>query len=526
MTKSLYKKVGIASLIMAASIFLSRLTGLFREMVIASIGGAGSAVDAYQIAFVIPEILNHVLASGFLSVTFIPIFSVYLAHNKEDAGWKVFSIILTCFGSLLSLFIIIAFFFAPQLVKLIAPGLQDPETMKSAVRLTRIIMPAQLFFFAGGLLMAVQFSREKFFIPALAPLVYNIGIISGGLLLGPRLGMEGFAWGVLLGSFAGNFLIQIMGALSIGMRFRPVVNFRHPDLKKYLLLTLPLMLGLTMMFSTEFFIKYFGSYLPPGSIASLNYALRVMLILVGLFGQAAGVASFPFMAGLAARGRFVEMNRLLNNTLRYLALVIPFSVLLMVLRHEVVLILFQRNRFDAADTLLTSQILVFLLVGTFAFAAQTVVVRGYYAMQETLFPSLFGTLAVCVTIPLYFFGIKTMGVCGVGLAVSLAAIFQVTLLYWLWNRRSGNRESRGVYLFYVKMMGLSVLLGLFLEWCRSMLSGGIDSSKFSGSLLISGVISVIFLTFFMGMGSLFKIDEVRGLLQRLHKRVCGTKVSG
>ena len=219
---SIYRKVGIASLIMMASVFLSRVIGLLRDMVIAYIGGAGATVDAYQVAFVIPEILNHVVASGFMSVTFIPIFSRYLAQGREDDGWRVFSVIINCFGCFLVVMILISMAFAPQLIDLIAPGLENEETTTAAVRMTRIILPAQFFFFVGGMLMAVQFSKERFFIPALAPLLYNTGIIAGGLLLGPWLGMEGFAWGVLIGAFAGNLFAQFFGARKAGLTYRPL----------------------------------------------------------------------------------------------------------------------------------------------------------------------------------------------------------------------------------------------------------------------------------------------------------------
>ena len=210
MSKSIYQKVGIASLIMMASVFLSRFLGLFRLMAIAYIGGRSGDVDAYQVAFVIPEILNHIVASGFLSITFIPIFSQYLAQNQEAQGWQVFSIILTCFGSLLLIFLVIAHVFAPELVALLTRGRPDPVFRANVVRMTRIILPAQFFFFTGGLFMAVQFAKEKFLIPALAPLIYNLGIIAGGFLLGPRLGMEGFSWGVLAGAFIGIASLRSM----------------------------------------------------------------------------------------------------------------------------------------------------------------------------------------------------------------------------------------------------------------------------------------------------------------------------
>jgi len=514
MSKSIYKKVGIASLIMMASVFLSRVIGLLRESVIAHIGGAGAAVDAYQVAFVIPEILNHIVASGFMSVTFIPIFSGYLALDQEDEGWKVFSIILNCFGCLLAVLILISMAFAPQLIDLIAPGLENENTIATAVKMTRIILPAQFFFFAGGLLMAVQFSKERFFIPALAPLLYNTGIIAGGLILGPWLGMEGFAWGVLIGAFTGNLFIQFFGARKAGLKYLPIIDLRHPDLKKYLLLTLPLMIGLTMTFSTEFFFRLFGSYLAEGSIAVLNFGLRIMLILVGVFGQAVGTASFPYMAKLVAEKKMDEMNRLLNSTLRYLALVIPFSVLIMVLRTEVVRLIFQHGRFDAGATALTADVLIYFMVGAFAFAAYTVVIRGYFASQNTLFPAIFGSVAVLLSIPLYLVGMNLLDIRGVALAVSLSGIFQVSVLYALWNKHSHNPESRGVYIYYVKIMFLAAVMGILLEWFKSAVLSWLDSTAFFGSLTVCILTSTLFGGILLSVGYGMKIQEITGLVDR------------
>lgn len=519
MSNALGKKIGLAALIMMTSVFLSRVIGLLREMVIAYIGGAQAEVDAYQVAFVIPEILNHIVASGFLSVTFIPIFSNYLVQDQEDQGWKVFSLILTCFGCLLFVFIGVSMILAPQLIAIMAPGMDDPLLQAKAVRMTRIILPAQLLFFVGGLLMAVQFSKEKFFIPALAPLLYNAGIIMGGIVLGPRLGMEGFAWGVLIGAFCGNLLVQYWGARKIGMTFYPIFNFRHPDLIKYILLTLPLMVGLTMTFSTEFFFRFFGSFLPEGSIAVLNFGLRIMLILVGVFGQAVGTASYPFMARLAAENKIDELNRLLNNTLRFLALVIPFSVLLMVIRSEVVLMLFQRGKFDTAATALTAEVLVYLLVGAFAYSAYTVVIRGYFATRDTLFPAIYGTIVVLLSVPLYYFGMHLLAVGGVALAVSISGIFQVWLLYLLWNRRSRNSGSRQVYLSYLKMIVFSALTGLVLVWFKTSVLGGIDTATFFGSLAVAVITGGVFIIILLVSGFSLQIKEVTELAERVVKKI-------
>jgi putative peptidoglycan lipid II flippase len=508
MQPSLYKKVGIASLVMMTSVFLSRVIGLLREMTIAWRVGAGPEVDAYQIAFILPEILNHVVATGFLSVTFIPLFTRRWIQQGEAEAGRLFSILLCVFGSAASAGVAVAMVFAPQLVAWAAPGLDDPQATAAAVRMTRIVLPAQVFFFAGGLLMAVQFARERFFLPALAPLVYNLGIIAGGLLLGPWLGIEGFAWGVLAGAFSGNLLLQWVGARRLGLRFRPAWDWRHPDVAAYLRLTVPLMVGLTMTFSTEFFFRFFGSYLPAGSIAVLNFSLRVMLILVGIFGQAVGAASYPFMARLAAEGRLAEMNRLMNRTLRYLALLIPVSVLLMVLSPEVVRLLFERGRFDPAATRVTADVLVWFLAGAVGFAASTVVVRGYFATRDTLFPAVFGTVAVLATLPLYPLGIFLMGVEGVALAVSFSGLLQVVLLFILWGRRSGNAGQREVLRAYLKMALLGAALAPFLAAARWLALEAVDPAGPAGSLAVSVLVAAVFTGLLLLAGYGLKIGEI------------------
>ncbi|MBU2627192.1 MAG: murein biosynthesis integral membrane protein MurJ [Proteobacteria bacterium] len=520
MTNTNYlKKVGFASFIMMASVFASRLIGVFREMAIAGVGGIKAGVDAYQIAFILPEILNHIVASGFLSITFIPIFAHYLTLKKEDEGYKVFSIILNGFGLLLLGFILVTMIWAPTFVNLFAPGIDNPNTFALAVRMTRIIIPAQFFFFCGGLLMAVQFANERFFIPALAPLIYNLGIILGGLFLGPFIGMEGFAWGALAGAFFGNFALQFMGAKKLGVKYYPILCFTHPDLIKYIVLTLPLMLGLTMTFSTEILLKFFGSYLNEGSIAAMNYAIRVMFILVGLFGQAIGVASYPFMAKLAQKGDMLELNRLLNKTLKFIFLVIPISVLFMVLSQDIITVLFQRGKFDAAATLVTAGILPYFMAGAFAFSAQNIVSRGYYAIQNTLFPAIVTTLCVILTLPLIYVLMKKMGLQGVASGLSLSVILQAFVLFECWNKKSLNTEKTKVYLFFFKMIPISLVMGIILYFSAFGLRQIIDQTTHLGAFAICCLIGLEFLFVFFLTGTVFKIKEILSLYENIFKRL-------
>lgn len=519
-THSTLKKVGVASFIMMASVFLSRVIGVFREMTIAGVGGIQSSVDAYQIAFIIPEMLNHIVASGFLSVTFIPIFTHYLLENKEEDGFRIFSIIMNTFGFLLLVFIVIAMILAPQIVSIFAPGLKDPETLALAVRMTRIIIPAQFFFFTGGLLMAVQFAKERFFIPALAPLIYNGGIILGGLLLGSSMGMEGFAWGVLGGAFAGNFALQMFGAKRVGIKYFPLLSLSHPDLIKYIKLTLPLMVGLTMTFSLELLIKFFGSYLDAGSIAALNYAVRIMFVLVGLFGQAVGVASYPYLAKLATENKISELNQLLNQTLKAIFLVIPISILFIVLSKEIVIVLFQRGAFDSQASAVTAGILPFFMVGAFAFSAQNIVSRGFYAMQNTLFPVIFTTVCVFISLPVLWLFMKTMGAKGLALGLSITVAIQCFVLFECWNRQTRNQQKKQVYFFFLKMIPFSLvlwgLLRLFSDYLRT-----VYDPTFTGSVMIGTITSLLFCILFFVSGHLFAIEEIISFKTRMVKKIRG-----
>ena len=519
MTTSLFKKIGIASFIMMASVFASRIIGLVREMTIAWTGGARAEVDAYQIAFALPEILNHVVASGFLSITFIPIFGRYVSQKKEKEGFAVFSLVFNGFGLLLAAGIGAAMIWTPFFVGILAPGIQDAATRDLAVRMTRIILPAQFFFFAGGLFMAVQFAKEKFFIPALAPLIYNLGIICGGIFLYPYLGMEAFAWGVLAGAFAGNFILQWAGAKKQGLRHYLIFNFFHPDFKHYVYITLPFMVGLTATFATEILMKFFGSFLAPGHIAAMNYAIRIMFILVGFFGQAIGMASYPFMAQIAATGDMVRLNEIINKTVKFIFLVIPFSVLFIVLRHEIVQILFQRGQFDAQATRITAGFLPFFMAGAFAFSTQTFVARGFYALENTLFPAAVSTGCMLAGLPVIYVCMKTMGSRGVALGLSLTVIFSAFVLFESWSKKNRNQDKSQVYLFLRKLVCISMFLWAALFAAHQGLATMIPHDDNISALVICTITGLLFIVLVPAAGMIFGITEILILYKKIARRL-------
>jgi putative peptidoglycan lipid II flippase len=278
------------------------------------------------------------------------------------------------------------------------------------------------------------------------------------------------------------------------------------------------MFGLTMTFSMEIFSKLFGSFLPAGSIARIDYAVRIMMALVAFFGQGVGVAVYPFMARFAAGDQPEEMNRLLNQALRYIALAIPFAALVIVLQHELVFLIYQRKMFTAADTAATAQVLGFLMLGAVGFAGQTIVNRGFYARQNTILPTIYGSLAVLASLPVYYLGMRFLGARGIGLAIGFSAVTQVFLIYAIWNRRSANRDSRTVYGFYLKLALLALPLGGVLFAFKHWALAGLDRATFGGNLLCVTITGALALVLIAGMARLFRIEEITGLVDLIRTR--------
>jgi putative peptidoglycan lipid II flippase len=518
----LKKSLTIASLIMMASVLLSRIMGMAREMVLAHLLGTNADMDAYVAAFIIPEFLNHFIAGGFLSITFIPIFQKYILQEEREKAWKVFSNLLTIGSIVFIVLIIMAVIFADPFVGLLGQNISNGPRRELTVHLTRIIMPAQLMFYWGAFFMAVQYANHRFFLPALAPLFYNLGIIACGWLLFPWCGVSGFAWGVLVGAFFGNVVIQLPGALKVGMRFRLRFDLKDNDLGRYIILTLPLIVGLGMTFSNEVFFRFFGSFLGTGGLASVSYSLRTMLILVGVFGQASGVASYPFLSRLAVEKKFGEMNQLLNSiVLKIGVYCIPLCAIMMALSSQIIAVLFQHGKFTANSTIATAPVLAMYLIGAFPFAASTIVMRNYYAMQNTLFPMIVSTIIALLSIPCYMIFSKSMGAQGIALAASIMMSIQFIVLYWIWSAKKENRGGFYTTSFIMaKIIGVSALGGACSLGIKIFLMHhGVSGVHFYQNLLLGFVSGAPALMLVFTVLEAAKISNTREIMKRIFARV-------
>jgi putative peptidoglycan lipid II flippase len=308
----------------------------------------------------------------------------------------------------------------------------DPETRALAVRLTRIVLPAQIFFVTGGLLRAVLMAHGRFSAQAAAPLLYNLGVIGGGLATGT---VEGFAWGTVVGACLGNWLYplwEMRGVRSVGVRVAPL----DPHFRRYLWIALPLMLGISLVTVDEWYEKFFAQQLETGAVAQLHYARKLMMAPVAVVGQAIGAAALPVLANLWSSGRTADLNETLVRTLRVaLSLGVFAGAGCFAFSGQLVEVLFHHGRFSATAAERSGQLLGIMAFAVPAWVGQQVVVRAFYAREDTWRPMILGSLVALVSIPLYLVLRAERGVEGLALAgvIALTANALATCVWVQWR---------------------------------------------------------------------------------------------
>lgn len=424
------RRVATAAALLAASFFLSRVLGFVREAVLAYRVGVGADTDAYYAAFQIPDMLSYFLGLGALSIALIPLYTRIRSERGEEAANRVFATVLGTLGLVAVLATSLLWCFAEPLVALQFPRF-GPEQQALTVRLTRIVLPAQIFFVCGGIVRAVLMAQGRFGAQAAAPLVYNAGIIAGGVLLAPALGVEGFAWGALAGAALGPFgyaLLDARGRVPLRLRVAPL----DPDFLRYLLLAAPLMIGVTLLTMDEWYDRWFGGVLGEGTIALVVYARRLMQAPVAVVGQTAATAALPTLSKLVAEARWEELSSLVLRTLQVaIGLGVLAGAAAFALADPFVALVYLRGAFGESDARAVADTLRVFSLAVPAWILQTVAVRPFYARRDFWRPMLLGTVVALVAIPLYLalgppFGAR--GLAGAGaLAITANALATLAL---------------------------------------------------------------------------------------------------
>ena len=485
-----------AVLLIGLSFLGSRLLGVARTAVIADQYGTSVELDAFWVAMRLPDLVFQLLAGATLASAFIPVYARALQNRGERSAWRLASIVLN-WVLIGTIALSVAVFFAAEwIVPALAPGLGEDSGIQDAiiddaVFLTRVLLLSPILFAVSGMLTGILHARRHFLLPAISPMLYNLAIILGALLLPGELGVEALVIGVVAGS--GLHLMIQLPALSTALARSGGGLGLHFDLgdveaREVLRLMGPRMLGLAAAQINLIVLTFFGSLVGDSSISALNFAWLLLMFPVGLFGMSMATAVFPSLAERAATGGPSAVNALVSQTLRFtLFLAIPASVGMLLLRDSIVATLLEHGAFDATATQLVSDALLFYSIGVFAHAAIEIVSRGFYVLGDTRTPVALAISSMLLNVILSAVLVGPMELKGLALALSISAIAEFVLLTLLLNGRL-NRQllSRTVWWSTIKTMVAAVIMGQ-LVWLLIEVLVGLDFARDSWIVLMLGV---------------------------------------
>jgi putative peptidoglycan lipid II flippase len=511
-----------ASLILTVAALASRLLGWVRLLVIGSQFGASRELDAYFAAFRIPDAIFQLVVAGALSAALIPVFSGYRARDQEREAWKLASSIINLVLIALAGLSLLMAIFAPLLVPIVAPGFDAPTT-ELTVRMTRVMLLSPVFIGMGAVVSGILNSYQRFAVPALAPLIYNVAIIAAAIFLAPIMGVEGLALGVAVGSLL-HLAIQLPNLGGVGQRYDLSIGLNHPGVRRVAWLMGPRMLGLAAG-QINFIVSIsLASGLPEGSITAYNYAFQLSQIPVGVLGVSVAVALFPTLSRDAALGKIGEIRRQVAGSLRILVFLgAPLTAIMIVLAQPLAAVFFQYGLFSASSTERTAGALAFFAIGLVGHIVVHVLTRAFYAMQDTRTPVAWAVIAVAINVPLMIWLVGPMGVQGLALALSISAVLEVIGLLWALRRRIESIEEAAVLRSLARSGVAAVAAGLLMlggvtvaqQWFGGLLANGIGRLLVLAALSSAGV--AIYLLVAAALRSA-ELEQVRWhLLRRLRR---------
>ena len=507
-----------ASLILTVAALASRVLGWMRLLVIGSQFGASRELDAYFAAFRIPDAIFQLVVAGALSAALIPVFASYRAREQEREAWQLASSIINLVVIALAGLSLIMAIFAPLIVPVVAPGFDAPTT-ELTVRLTRVMLLSPVFIGMGAVVSGILNSYQRFTIPAVAPLVYNLAIILAAIVLAPIIGIEGLAVGVAIGSLA-HLVIQLPDLGRVGQRYDLTIGLSHPGVRKVAWLMGPRMLGLAAGQLNFIVSTILASGLPEGSITAYNYAFQLSQIPVGVLGVSVAVALFPTLSRDAALGHVSEIRRQVAGSLRVLIfLAAPLTAVMVVLAGPIASVFFQYGLFSPRSADRTADALVFFALGLIGHIVVHVLTRAFYAMQDTRTPVLWAIFAVAINVPLMVILVGPMGVQGLALALSISALLEVLALVWSLHRRIESVDEGAVIRALARSGVAAVAAGLVMLGALTVVRG------VAPDVLENGLSRLVALIVLAGSGTAIyivvaaalrapELGQVRSLLRR------------
>ncbi|MCD6262511.1 MAG: murein biosynthesis integral membrane protein MurJ [Deltaproteobacteria bacterium] len=519
MSESEKKEINLAAGVVSFFTLLSRILGLVRDMVIASMFGSGMLTDAFFVAFRIPNLLRRLFAEGSLTISFIPVFTDYLYTKSKKDAFELARVILTVLSVILILVTLLGILLSPWIVRIQAFGFGGSGAKYDlTVLLTRITFPYIFFIGLVAFFMGVLNSLRHFAAPAAAPIFLNVSIIGAAYLISPQLKepVVGLAIGVLIGGLF-QLLLQIPWVIKEGFILLPSWNLNHPALKQIGRLMLPAVFGSAVYQINQFIGTLLASFLAEGSISWLYYADRLVQFPLGVFALSVSTAVLPSLSKEAAQNRLAEFGDTVIHSLQLIFFItLPAMAGLIVLGKPVIQILFQHGVFDSYDSVMTYKALLFYAVGLWAFAGIRVTVAGFYALKDTKTPV---KIAIVAMIANLIFALCLMGKmrhAGLAFALSLASGIQLLLLLIFLNRKVNMGSIKPVIISVLKASLSALIMGitiyyLHLKWLTTGPGINIWVSVLDLSGLIVSGIMIYFIT-----ARLLNCPEIKAILSMLH----------
>lgn len=498
--------------IIALFSLLAKILALFRERLIAVNFGASEISDIYYAAFRLPDLIFNTLVLGALTSAFIPIFQKSW-HKEKKEGLQLANSVINFFLLLLSLLVILAIIFARPMIAVITSGFASWQIEETVV-LSRVMLLATLFFVFSNVLGGVLNAWKKFFSFSLAASFYNLGIICGIVFFYPRLGLVGLAWGVVFGALM-HLLVQLPEAWKYGFRYRLDLVINH-DLKKILRLMIPRTLGLAAGQLNLVLVTMMASHLSGGSIAVFNLANNMQSLPVSLFAVSLAIAVFPtFSQAILEKNHTLFATHLSQNIRRLLFLLLPISVLIVVLRAQVVRVILGSGNFTWQNTYDTAQTLGWFAISIFAQGLIPLLARSFYALGDTKTPTNIAFVSIGVNIFSAYYLSSFFGVQGLAMAFSISSIINMLLLYLVIYARVELLDNNKIFSVLLKVTLNSLLAGFVANRILHFLAPLVNMRTFAG-ILIQGVLAGLGgLLIYLIFSILFKLEEVNIVKRKL-----------
>jgi putative peptidoglycan lipid II flippase len=521
--------------VVGIAILSSRVLGLVREMVFAGLFGAGRNLDAFLMAFRLPNLLRDLFAEGALSTAFITTFSKKIAVEGDQSAWRLVNKVATLTAVFMSAITLLGIIFAPQLVDLLTWGSWSPDKTELTILLTRIMWPFMLMVSLAALVMGMLNAKHVFGPPAMASSYFNLGSIIAGVAIGywidPHFGagsLVGLAIGTLIGG-AWQLLGQFPSLRKVGYRFHPDFHWRDEGVRTVLTLMAPAVVAasavqVNVLINSGFAasITDASGHVINGPVSWLNIAFRLMQLPLGIFGVAIGTVTLPLVSRHAALGNTAEFRAILARGMRLaFLLTVPSAIGLAMLASPIISVIYQHGRFTAEMTRQTAGALQYYAIGLVAYAALKVLTPAFYAVGKRNTPMLVSLLAIGANLFLnWLFTFRLgWGHRGLAFSTSLVATINFLLLYVLMRRHTRRLETRQMLIALAKICVAGALLALVCWGANYLWLDAWSDMRFFQKLAILLMTIVIAAAAFFGAAFVLRITEVQDIIDVFRRKV-------